>query len=178
MEACFDHLEPTAKRLNAAIQHLLSMLRIKEATLIISEVDPSQIYKKVMDSMKYVKGFDIVKFYNQIEPCSLFTDKFLLESILQNLIENYIKYRNLKGEQWVKVLVVMRDDLLLIEVEDNGQGIPEEMKEKVFDMFFRGNETSDGNGLGLYVIKSSINKMDREIELESEGGIGTMVIIR
>jgi signal transduction histidine kinase len=52
-------------------------------------------------------------------------------------------------------------------VEDNGQGIAPEYQVKIFDMFFRGNESSQGTGLGLYIVKETLAKLSGNIQLTS-----------
>ncbi|NOS57279.1 MAG: HAMP domain-containing histidine kinase, partial [Cyclobacteriaceae bacterium] len=52
-------------------------------------------------------------------------------------------------------------------IQDNGQGIAHEYQTKIFDMFFRGNESSQGSGLGLYIVKETIEKLSGNIQLTS-----------
>ena len=58
--------------------------------------------------------------------------------------------------------------------EDNGIGVPKELLEKVFNMFFRANDRSDGAGLGLYIVKETVNKLNGTINMSSEVGEGTV----
>jgi signal transduction histidine kinase len=62
-------------------------------------------------------------------------------------------------------------------VADNGEGIQPEMKEKIFDMFFRGNSKAYGSGLGLYIAKESAIKLGGSISVESEYGKGTTFVL-
>ena len=55
-----------------------------------------------------------------------------------------------------------------MEVQDNGEGIPEEFKDRIFEMYFRANERSKGNGLGLYIVKKAVEKLGGTIGLKSE----------
>ena len=64
-----------------------------------------------------------------------------------------------------------------IGITDNGIGIQEPLKDKVFDMFFRGTESSTGSGLGLYIVKTSVEKMGGKIALSSVFQKGTSVNI-
>ena len=98
-------------------------------------------------------------------------DITVLSSILQNLIQNSIAYRKRDSYSFVNVSVVPHDKNIVIEVSDNGKGIPKEFQNKVFDMFFRADEVSKGSGLGLYIIKTAVEKMNGSIELKSTSGI-------
>lgn len=61
-----------------------------------------------------------------------------------------------------------------ITVEDNGIGIAKEYLSKIFDMFYRATEKSDGSGLGMYFVKQSIDKLEGFTNVESEEGVGTV----
>jgi signal transduction histidine kinase len=104
----------------------------------------------------------------------IFTDPKLLTSALQNLIVNAINYHNPAADMpWVRVGAELRGEQVRITVADNGIGIPERMRRKVFEMFFRGNTQSKGSGLGLYIVKSAMEKLGGSCELESEEGKGS-----
>ena len=68
-------------------------------------------------------------------------------------------------------------DHVIIEIEDNGQGIREEYREKIFDMYYRANERSKGNGLGLYIVKKAVQKLNGTIQLITEFGKGSRFVI-
>ena len=64
-----------------------------------------------------------------------------------------------------------------IIIEDNGIGIRQDFQDKVYDMFFRGTNQAEGNGLGLYLVRNYIYKIGGEINIKSEEGKGTTVTI-
>ncbi|MGB5929277.1 MAG: HAMP domain-containing sensor histidine kinase, partial [Cyclobacteriaceae bacterium] len=64
-------------------------------------------------------------------------------------------------------------DKAVISVKDNGEGISEEKLENIFEMFYRASESSEGSGLGLYIVKNVIDKMNGEIKVESKESEGT-----
>ncbi|MTI29233.1 sensor histidine kinase, partial [Xanthovirga aplysinae] len=78
---------------------------------------------------------------------------------------------------YVKVGVRKKEEFLVIELRDNGLGMSEEVKEKVFDMFFRGIESSSGPGLGLYLVKNAVDFLKGRISLESEEYLGVSFTI-
>jgi signal transduction histidine kinase len=63
-------------------------------------------------------------------------------------------------------------------VSDNGTGISKDKLSKIFDMFYRGTEISKGSGLGLYIVRETIEKMNGTIRVESVEGQGTSFIIK
>jgi signal transduction histidine kinase len=64
-----------------------------------------------------------------------------------------------------------------LEVTDNGKGIPDMIKNKVFEMFYRGQPDSGGSGLGLFIVKNALDKMKGKIRFESEQGKGTSFFV-
>ncbi|MEM9932696.1 MAG: HAMP domain-containing sensor histidine kinase, partial [Bacteroidota bacterium] len=77
----------------------------------------------------------------------------------------------------VKVSVDSYHKGVRIVISDNGVGIRLDLQEKVFDMFYRGNKDSSGTGLGLYLVKQGVRKLDGKVSLHSEEGVGTQVIL-
>ena len=67
---------------------------------------------------------------------------------------------------------------IVIMLSDNGIGIPTEIHEKVFDMFFRGTNSSMGSGLGLYIVKNAVKKLQGTIRFSSKEGEGTTFTIK
>ena len=65
--------------------------------------------------------------------------------------------------------------MIYFEIQDNGEGISPASLKRVFEMFYRGTSSSQGTGLGLYICKEIVNKLNGEISLQSELGKGTSV---
>ena len=64
-------------------------------------------------------------------------------------------------------------DKLYIEVEDNGEGIQDTYKDRIFEMFYRASEQSEGSGLGLYIVKNAVEKLGGQLTVDSKPGAGT-----
>jgi signal transduction histidine kinase len=94
--------------------------------------------------------------------------------VLNNLITNAIKYQNLNAESLVKIKTSRNSNELSIEIQDNGIGIADELQPKIFEMFFRATELSSGSGLGLYIVKEIIDKMNGTISVKSTLSEGTV----
>lgn len=109
---------------------------------------------------------------------NVWTEKTLIQRILENLISNAVKYSDPeKPERYVRVEVSEINKDTRIQVSDNGLGIPEEYFSEVFGMFKRFHKTSSfGSGLGLYLVKKNLEKINGEISLESSPE-GTVFII-
>ncbi|HLZ17118.1 MAG TPA: ATP-binding protein, partial [Cyclobacteriaceae bacterium] len=104
-------------------------------------------------------------------------DKMMLSIILANLLENAFFFSTTAVDK--KVVLEIRKDgkITIMTVTDHGPGIKPELKERIFTMFYRGSELSSGNGLGLYLVKGALDKMNGKIELETlEGSYSTFTI--
>jgi signal transduction histidine kinase len=94
------------------------------------------------------------------------------------LIENSYKYRNLSiPNPKIDIQIITDSEKTTIRISDNGIGINPEFQGKVFDMFFRGHIESKGSGLGLYLVKKGIEKLQGSFKLESKLNEGTVFTI-
>lgn len=101
-----------------------------------------------------------------------------LDEIFRNLISNTIKYLNPHIEDpFASIDIVVTENAAIINFNDNGIGIAEGALPKVFEMFYRATEYSEGSGIGLYIVKNAIQKLGGEITIDSEIGVGTSFYI-
>lgn len=104
----------------------------------------------------------------------ILTDKERLRVILNNLVSNAIKYHNEnKRDRYIEIRATASGDECVITVEDNGIGIKPEFQDRIFDMFFRASERSVGSGLGLYIVKETVQKLNGTITCTSQEGHGS-----
>ena len=108
-----------------------------------------------------------------------YSDLTKIRIILNNLISNSIKYRkNLENEfSFINITIETSEKEAEIIIEDNGEGIPKDKLQKIFDMFYRASENSEGSGLGMYIVKNVIKKLNAKIDVQSSEGKGTKFII-
>ena len=107
------------------------------------------------------------------------TDLLRVKIILQNLISNAIKFQNPYLDQpFLKIEIVADLQQAYIQIKDNGIGIDPVHHEKIYNMFFRANDKRPGSGIGLYIVKDCLFKINGEAELESNIGEGTTFTIR
>jgi len=173
-----DHLElitQSANRLNIILDTLLEATRVTHSKIEVSLIEFDDFIKKIVKSLEnaeYSKHITVEIAAN--EGLRFYSDKNLLNTVMQNLIDNAMKYKNPSIEDpYVKIKAEKQGNGIRIIVSDNGQGIPEDQQTKVFDMFVRANLESEGTGLGLYIVKKTIDKLRGTITLKSEEGIGT-----
>jgi signal transduction histidine kinase len=101
-------------------------------------------------------------------------DEFRLNVILNNILSNSIKYQKKDNDhKQVKILVTVSEQDAQIVIEDNGIGVPQKYQDRIFNMFFRATDHGQGSGIGLYIVKEAIEKINGEIQLESDETKGT-----
>jgi signal transduction histidine kinase len=108
------------------------------------------------------------------------TDKFLIKVALSNLLSNAIKYqkRLTDDNKEIKITSWQQDHLRHIRISDNGEGIAEPYTNKIFEMFYRGTTNSTGSGLGLFIAKEAIEKLNGRIDYTTEYGVGSEFTIK
>ncbi|WMJ73858.1 two-component regulator propeller domain-containing protein [Cytophagaceae bacterium ABcell3] len=175
----FSHILKSTSKLEKLLSDLLMLTKVKSSSVNIDKIDPNQLINEALDNFKHFPGFNKIKINKEItENKHIYTDRNLLYSIVQNLIENPIKYYDAeKEENFLNITIDINPDKAILTFRDNGKGIDKEYQSKVFDMFFKINESSVGTGLGLYIVKTTIDKLDGTISLQSEEGIGSTFTI-
>ncbi|GAB4189702.1 MAG: response regulator [Thermoflexibacter sp.] len=128
---------------------------IKKKVLEVTPIDLHKLWAKSLEKLKeipnpnaeYVKVLIETKNYGG----TFLSDEELLAQLICNLVDNGIRHRmqQSKKEDFVKIVLEIKDKYLLIKVADNGMGIGENIKHRIFDMFFRGSEFTSGSGMGL-----------------------------
>ena len=99
--------------------------------------------------------------------------------MFQNILTNAVKYQDPeKDHRYCHISIDPVHNGIEVRITDNGIGIEQEVKDKAFEMFYRANNTSEGSGLGLYIVMSSVKKVRGTLKLESEKGQGTTIILR
>src|SRR5690606_35587227 len=101
----------------------------------------------------------------------------IVTTIIQNMVENAIKYSKDSDDAEVKILMQKENKRIRIQVADNGIGIPKKSQAYVFDMFYRANTDKDGSGLGLYILKRAVERLKGEVFLDSTEGEGTTISV-
>jgi len=163
-------------RLDDTIQEILDYSRNARFDLNLTQVDLRELVQHIFEDLKYSVE-PRVHFALDVTGSSVITtDKYRLETILKNLVGNGFKYRKPDTDQCeVRVTVDTTGKDVVIAVVDNGIGISEKNLPRIFEMFYRGNSDVPGTGLGLYICKEIIEKLNGAISATSEAGKGTTI---
>jgi PAS domain S-box-containing protein len=175
----FNLIERSVLHLDTILMDLLNITKITQGSLTIVDINLKETITNIINSFENLPEHQNITWTLDFDDCPLLQlDKSLINNIFQNLIINAIKYRDKdKITSIIKIKTTCLADQLIVEIEDNGEGIPESLQRNVFDMFFRGNSKSTGTGLGLYIVKNAIEKIGGRIILESEEKKGSIFTI-
>ena len=167
------------KRLERMVEELLDFSRIQSGhfTLQMSTIDAiAELEDAILIYIDKAKKESIVLSYNEPEfLCPVYGDKNRLRQVFINIIDNALKYTEAGGA--IDVLAEKNDDSVTITVTDSGVGIAPEDLPKVKQKFYKANSTKHGSGIGLAVADEIISLHGGLLEVESELGYGTTVII-
>lgn len=169
-------LKTSITKLDCFIGDILNYSRNARQEVMKEEIDFKEMLDEIMNNHKYMNGKNrVVEVNVNINNEAPFvSDKQRVGIVLNNLISNAIRYHNPKADNpFVHINVHSNTTGTSILVKDNGVGVKKELHEKIFDMFYRVSQNSEGSGLGLYIVKETIEKLNGRIEVASELEVGT-----
>jgi PAS domain S-box-containing protein len=172
-----DYIDLIGEKI-AALDHfigdVLSHSKNLKMEVNISKVDLKQIIDQTFTELGYLDGAKDMKRCIKIEGIDFFSDHWRISEIFRNLISNAIKYRQLYADG-AEIQIKIHIDHLRADISfsDNGIGINDESLARIFEMFYRATEQSDGSGIGLYIVKNAVEKLGGQINVASKPGQGT-----
>ncbi|HTF17107.1 MAG TPA: ATP-binding protein [Chryseolinea sp.] len=173
-----DLIGSKVEHLDNFIGDVLSHSKNLKMDVSVALVDFGKIIDQTFQDLNYLEGAKGISRIERIEGIDFYSDPWRIAEILRNLISNAIKYRKLDhaaSEIGIRVNVDhMRAE---INFADNGIGIDEENLAKIFEMFYRATEQSDGSGIGLYIVRNAVDKLGGQISVASRPGQGTRFTI-
>ena len=173
-----NEYDQNVNRLNNILTELLNLARITYSSEVKEEINLRKLIDECLSSFKYLGNYEKITFDVEVEDVSLKAEWSLVNSILQNLIENGIKYSRIEdNEPKVAIKVFQENREVIIKISDNGLGMSEEDVDKVFKMFFRANRKIEGTGGGLHIVKRAVDQLNGKIKVESELKSGTTFVV-
>jgi len=177
---CLGMLNNSVLKLDNFIDDILSYSRNSRMELDRDIIDFKVLIEKIRESYQFIEGindFD-VQITNCMEDIAFVGDAKRISVILNNIVTNAFKYRDkTKDKSYLKVHFTCNKTSTVIKFEDNGIGISNKDQEKIFNMFYRATMLSTGSGLGLYIVKETIDKLQGTITVKSELGKGTIFVV-
>lgn len=176
----FTKVKVTAIGLDKMLEKLRMVSEISVPNHKISQINLQAIIQSIQQEFAFLMNERGIDFQTDIEVIKgLYTAEHLLYIILKNLIENaIIFYKANAHPPSIQVSAWQAQEMIYIQVKDNGQGIDQAYSERIFDMYFRASENSQGNGLGLYVVRKALEQLKAQIEIDSTINKGSTFLLK
>ena len=169
-------VERSVKKLLEVIKDLTNFSRNARLEIKCEPIDFKSLMEESIESLSFLDNATRIAFNIEIEENFLpfNSDSLRISILLNNIISNAIIYHDMQKEDaYIAINVKSDAQFAIISIQDNGKGINEENIEKIFDMFFRASTASGGSGLGLYIVKGILEKLNGKIEVDSKVGCGS-----
>ena len=175
-----DMIDASVRKLLDVIKDLTDFSRNARLEVQNEKINFNNIIQESIQSYSHIKNFSSIHFEVQTEESMLFySDTLRLKTLFNNLISNAILYHDInQNHPYIQINVANNYSCVEICVKDNGRGIDKGFHSKIFDMFYRASEDSMGTGLGLYIVKGIIEKLNGSIQLISYPNVGSEFIIQ
>jgi PAS domain S-box-containing protein len=170
-----DLIEQSVNKLDNFISDIIHHSRNSRMDILVKEINFNELLSESIASLKYMEGAEQVESIREIQVTAPFySDPSRLLIIFNNIIANAVRYRDVwKRQSYIKIEIHTTSENALLRFSDNGVGIASEYMDNLFKMFFRASAESKGSGLGLYIVKSVVEKLGGTIRATSELGVGT-----
>lgn len=171
----FEKIEQQLRKLDTIFGDILSYSKSAKSPVKISRLDFQHVVKNIYAQLKFSNSGTMPALIIDDSVTQYFlSDRYLIDSILSNLISNAIKYSDGKKQnRFVKTSLQRTGKNTIIKVEDNGIGINEDSLTKIFEMFYRATGYNNGSGLGLYIAMQAAERLNATIEVESKEQVGS-----
>ncbi|HAS43482.1 MAG TPA: hypothetical protein DCS93_23585 [Microscillaceae bacterium] len=170
-----DKMRTSVQKLDYFIEEIIDYSMNARMERDSQLIDFEELIGQVLEKLQYLPGaIRIEKKVAVNGSCAFYSDRSRCLILFNNLLSNAIVYHNLQQAQpliLIKVEVV--PEQATITIQDNGKGIDEKHLQDIFKMFYRASVSSNGSGLGLYIVKEILQKLNGSIEVTSTLHKGT-----
>jgi len=175
----FKIVTENTERMTELVSDLLVVARIEQGSLLFKKTNFSlaKLTEETVAKYKtYAAASNItLRIEAESSPCSVAADYSQIKSVIENLLDNAIRYSG--GGREVVIKIIEKENRCIFEIRDNGVGIPQGDQKHIFLKFFRSTNAlkhkTEGSGLGLYIAKSIIEKSNGKIGFSSQEGKGS-----
>lgn len=159
------------------MQNVLQLSRAKHSEIQLENIETNPTIQKITENAKIT--YDTQKSIVVIKECpEVLADKTMLHQVFLNIINNAVKYSSDQEQPIIEIEGTEQGDKIIYRIKDNGIGIPEENKHKMFKIFNRMDNAKKfkGNGVGLSIVHRIMNRLGGNVDYESSNE-GTCFIL-
>jgi len=173
-------MRASVNKLDNLISDIIHFSRNARLNVNPEPVHFEKLAQETFDNLKYLPTAGSIETKVVIEPYkNFYSDPKRLQILFNNLVSNAFRYHDLSKETpFIKVQVTFDQKHAEIQVSDNGKGVHPEHVGNIFEMFYRATDDSKGSGLGLYIVKETVEKLQGIIQVHSVPREGTTFTLR
>jgi signal transduction histidine kinase len=166
-------------KLDGFIEEMNDFFKGERLEIKREKIELQALFSEEIDNLRNFHETSRIEFDVAIhQPMNLFSDLFRVKTIITNLLSNAVKYSNLEKENPViRMEATVTSKEVVIQVQDNGIGIEPQYQDKIFEQFFRATTHSYGSGIGLFIVKDTVDRLQGSIQVSSLRDVGTTFIV-
>jgi PAS domain S-box-containing protein len=170
-----DLLEDTLLKLNGFTKEIMDFFKSLRSEKVLKPINFGSLFEEVRETLKFSPDAGKIEFFISVEQEGEFeNDARRIKNVISNLVSNAVKYHDPKKENpYVRMEARVTEKRVLIQITDNGMGIDEKFQDRIFDMFFVATDKNIGSGLGLYLVRETIDMLKGSISFSSQVRIGS-----
>jgi len=173
-----QHIYHQTTQMDGLLKSLASLSRTILNEIRFSKFNLDACIRQCINDLRYMANFSSVVIRTETSGLpEVVTDNLLFSIAIKNLLANAITFQSDAGEGLVIIRSKATESSIVVEIVDNGEGISDTIRDKVFDMFYRGSSRSSGSGLGLYIVKKIVNQLKGHVGFTSEQGMTTFEVV-
>ncbi len=173
-EAIIKMISDRVHILDNFIREVLDYSRNSRVDIKFHKFSLTGITEEVLEGLRHMQGIDQIEIKMRIDPgMKVITDADRLKVMIRNLLTNAINYRDQNKNSYINIDASESKGQWSFSVTDNGIGIKPEHQEKIFDMFYKANDSGQGTGLGLYIVQETLQRLRGNIDVQSVYGEGS-----
>jgi PAS domain S-box-containing protein len=168
-------MEKSIDKLDSTVRDIINYSRNTRTETQYEKINFEATLSETLENLRYIDdSISIEKKILLDDRLPFYSDRNRLSIVFNNLISNAVKYRNPYIEKsFIAITVQVTPEKAYVSIRDNGIGIGQSQISRIYDMFYRATDQSTGSGLGLYIVKETLNKLNATIEVHSIKNEGT-----
>lgn len=174
-----DLIQKSVLKLDSFIEEITDFFRNEKLAIQRSKIDIAGVLENEVSNLGSLLEDNHVDIEFDIQSgADFYSDSLRVRTIVTNILSNAIKYSDrAKVKPFIKISVLITEEFCELCFADNGIGIEQQYQDKIFDLFFRATTQSHGTGLGLFIVKDTVEKLKGTIDVNSSIGRGTTFTI-
>jgi signal transduction histidine kinase len=162
-------------KLDGYIEEMNDFFKGERLEVKREKIDLKRLISEEIDNLRNLHEMEKIKIETDVEQhIDFYSDLLRVRTIITNLITNAIKYSDF-SKRWpfIRIEAIVKSQWCELKVQDNGIGIEPQYRDKIFDRFFRATTQAQGTGLGLFIVKDTVQRLSGTIEVSSLTRVGT-----